>query len=48
VGLAMVDGPITGASVEASAWEVDIAGIRYPAIASTRPLYDPAAQRVRS
>jgi 4-methylaminobutanoate oxidase (formaldehyde-forming) len=28
-------------------WEVDIAGKRYPAVASVQPMYDPKMQRVR-
>jgi len=49
VGLAMVeaDEPVTTAWLEAGTWEVDIAGRRYPAVASLRPLYDPDMLRVR-
>jgi glycine cleavage system aminomethyltransferase T len=49
VGLAMVDGeePIDQAWLEAGQWEVDIAGTRYPAITSLRPLYDPDMKRVK-
>lgn len=49
VGLAMVeaDEPVTTAWLEAATWEVDIAGRRYPAVASLRPLYDPDMLRVR-
>jgi len=49
VGLAMVqaDEPVDPAWLERGAWEVDIAGGRYPAIASLRPLYDPKSDRVR-
>jgi hypothetical protein len=32
--------------VNALRLEVDIAGIRYPARASTRPMYDPDRQRI--
>jgi glycine cleavage system aminomethyltransferase T len=28
-------------------WEVDIAGRRYPALVSMRPLYDPEMKRIR-
>jgi 4-methylaminobutanoate oxidase (formaldehyde-forming) len=51
VGLAMIDAgttPLDGAWIEAGTWEVDIAGRRYPAIASLRPLYDPDMRRVKS
>ncbi len=41
VGLAMVeaDEPITAAWIAAGAWEVDIAGVRYPASAALRAMY---------
>ncbi|MCA9657236.1 MAG: GcvT family protein [Myxococcales bacterium] len=50
VGLAMIDAgePLDRAWIEAGAWEVDIAGARYPAIASLAPLYDPKNLRVKS
>ena len=50
VGLAMVqaDEPIDPAWLDRGRWEVDIAGRRYPAIASLRPLYDPKSERVRT
>jgi 4-methylaminobutanoate oxidase (formaldehyde-forming) len=49
VGLAMVEGdPVDKAYLETGKWEVDIAGKRYPATVSLRPLYDPAMERVRS
>ena len=35
------------ADVLASKFEIDVAGTRYPATASFRPLYDPKAERVR-
>jgi 4-methylaminobutanoate oxidase (formaldehyde-forming) len=53
VGLAMVDtaanggGPLDTAYTESGEWEVDIAGTRYPATASLRPLYDPTNGRIR-
>jgi 4-methylaminobutanoate oxidase (formaldehyde-forming) len=49
VGLAMieVDEPITRQYLDTGDWEVDIAGIRYPAVVSIAPLYDPASDRVR-
>jgi 4-methylaminobutanoate oxidase (formaldehyde-forming) len=51
VGLAMIDAgdrPLDQAWIDAGAWEVDIAGKRYPARASLRPLYDPKGERTRA
>ena len=51
VGLAMIEG---GAEVvdqkylDAGTWEVEIAGKRYPAIASIKPLYDPEMKKVKA
>ncbi len=39
--------PLTSAYIEAGDWEVDIAGARYPATVSIRPMYDPRSERVR-
>ncbi|MGE5186278.1 MAG: GcvT family protein [Acidobacteriota bacterium] len=49
VGLAMVtaDEPIDGKWLEAGTWDVEIAGKRYPAKASLKPLYDPENKRVK-
>lgn len=49
VGLAMIEPgePVNKAYIEAGTWEVDIAGQRYPAVASLRPLYDPSMLRVK-
>ena len=49
VGLAMIDAaePITKNWIESGNWQVDIAGQRFPAIASIRPMYDPTAQRIK-
>ncbi len=48
VGLAMVDAdqPITKSWIDDGGWEVDIAGVRHPARASLRPLYDPGGDRL--
>jgi 4-methylaminobutanoate oxidase (formaldehyde-forming) len=48
VGLAMVDAgePVTHAYLREGRWDVDVAGERYPATVSIRPLYDPGGQRV--
>jgi 4-methylaminobutanoate oxidase (formaldehyde-forming) len=52
VGLAMVEGdgetPVTPDWLAAGSWEVDIAGTRYPAEVSLRPMYDPTSARVRA
>ncbi|HEY5650085.1 MAG TPA: aminomethyltransferase family protein, partial [Acidimicrobiia bacterium] len=50
VGLAMLEAtePITQDYLDNSDWEVDIAGSRYPARASLRPLFDPDRKRIRS
>ena len=49
VGLAMIEPgePVSVAYVDAGSWEVDIAGTRYPATVSLRPLYDPTSARVK-
>ena len=50
VGLAMVDAggaPLDQAWIDAGRWELDIAGERYPAVASIRPMYDPQMKRIR-
>jgi 4-methylaminobutanoate oxidase (formaldehyde-forming) len=49
VGLAMVDAgePLDQAWIDAGTWEVDIAGVRYPAAASLRPMYDPKNARIK-
>ena len=48
VGLAMIDAgePIDENWLRAE-WTVDVAGTRYPAIASIRPMYDPEMAKVR-
>ena len=49
VGLAMLaaDVPIDPAWIAAGAWQAEIAGQRYPARASLRPLYDPKNERIK-
>ena len=49
VGLGFVesDQPITAQQVAGDAWEIDVAGVRYPADASIRPLLDPAMERIK-
>ncbi len=48
VGLAMVEagGPVTVDWLAAGSWEVDVAGARYAATVSLRPMYDPTSARV--
>jgi glycine cleavage system aminomethyltransferase T len=51
VGLAMVEGgrePVTPDWLASGSWEIDVAGTRYPAEVSLRPMYDPTSARVRS
>lgn len=43
IGLGYVTGPVTGGS-----FEIEVAGTRYAAQASLRPLYDPDNKRIRS
>ena len=49
VGLAMVEAgePIDQAYLDAGSWEVEIAGKRYPAVASLKPLYDAEMKRIK-
>ena len=39
---------MTPKSFRESKWEVDIAGVRYPATVSLRPLYDPKNERIKA
>jgi 4-methylaminobutanoate oxidase (formaldehyde-forming) len=50
VGLAMVEDEagLPAEQVEATRLEVDVAGVRYPARASLRPLYDPHRLRIKA
>jgi 4-methylaminobutanoate oxidase (formaldehyde-forming) len=49
VGLGYVAAPAgeTLTAVGADDYEIEVAGVRYPATASLRPLYDPANERIR-
>jgi 4-methylaminobutanoate oxidase (formaldehyde-forming) len=49
VGLAKIEAgePVTKAYLDRGSWEVEIAGTKYPAVISIRPLYDPTSERVR-
>jgi glycine cleavage system aminomethyltransferase T/glycine/D-amino acid oxidase-like deaminating enzyme len=50
VGLTMVEPrrPVDEAYLRDGDWQVDIAGTRYPAVVSLRPLYDPTMRRIRA
>jgi 4-methylaminobutanoate oxidase (formaldehyde-forming) len=49
VGLAMIAGdPVDAACLEEGDWEVEIAGRRYPAEVSLKPLYDPAMEKIKA
>ncbi|MEE8536097.1 MAG: aminomethyltransferase family protein, partial [Kiloniellales bacterium] len=50
IGLGYVNhaGGVDAEYIRAGRYEIEIAGERFPAKASLRPLYDPAAERVRS
>jgi 4-methylaminobutanoate oxidase (formaldehyde-forming) len=50
VGLAMLEDPagLPAEAVEHDHFEVDIAGVRYPARGSVRPMYDPDRHRIRA
>lgn len=50
LGLAMIEAgePLTPAWLNAGRWEVDIAGKRYPAEVSLKPLYDPGMKRIKA
>ncbi|MDH5234207.1 MAG: FAD-dependent oxidoreductase, partial [Gemmatimonadota bacterium] len=51
VGLAMIERatvPIDDAWLAGGTWEVEIAGTRYPAVASLKPMYDPEMARIKA
>ena len=50
VGLAMIEagGPFDQRWIDDGKWEVDIAGTRYPAMVSIKPLYDAAMKKIRA
>jgi 4-methylaminobutanoate oxidase (formaldehyde-forming) len=50
VGLGHIESAqgVTSGFVESGQYEIEVAGVRYPARASLRPFYDPAGTRVRS
>jgi 4-methylaminobutanoate oxidase (formaldehyde-forming) len=50
VGLGFVENEagVTPDYIKSGSYEIEVAGVRYPATASLRPMYDPKNQRVRS
>jgi 4-methylaminobutanoate oxidase (formaldehyde-forming) len=50
VGLAMIEtgDPVTPDVINSGTWEIDVAGVRYPAVASLRPMYDPDNSRIKA
>jgi 4-methylaminobutanoate oxidase (formaldehyde-forming) len=50
VGLVMVEArePVNAAYLSSGTWDVEIAGCRYPARVSMRPLYDPDNLRIKA
>ena len=42
------DIPLTKKYFESGKWEVDIAGVRYPATVSLSPLYDPKNSKIKA
>jgi 4-methylaminobutanoate oxidase (formaldehyde-forming) len=47
IGFAELDEPLTVAIVNEGMWEVEVAGIRVPATASLKPLFDPSMEKIR-
>jgi len=49
VGLAIITGdPVDAAYLDEGAWEVEIAGKRYPVEVSLKPMYDPGMARIKA
>jgi 4-methylaminobutanoate oxidase (formaldehyde-forming) len=50
VGLGPVEneGGATPDFVKSGSYEIEVSGVRYPARASLRPMYDPKGERIRS
>ena len=50
VALGYVENPdgVDADYVQSGAYEIEIAGVRYPATASLRPLYDPKSERIKA
>lgn len=50
VGLAMIEAgePVTPEYLNSATWEVDIAGKKYPAVVSLRPMFDPEMKKIKA
>jgi 4-methylaminobutanoate oxidase (formaldehyde-forming) len=50
VGLVMIDAgePIDATYLSSATWDIEIAGCRYPARVSLRPMYDPDNSRIKA
>jgi 4-methylaminobutanoate oxidase (formaldehyde-forming) len=48
VGHVRNEAGVTPGYIKSGTYEIDVAGVRYPARASLRPLYDPKSERVRA
>jgi 4-methylaminobutanoate oxidase (formaldehyde-forming) len=50
LGLGYVESPdgVDADYVKSGTYEIEIAGVRYPASASLRPLYDPKSERIKA
>lgn len=47
IGFAALDEPLTAQIVTGGHWQIDVAGVRYDATASLKPIYDPAMTKIR-
>ncbi|SLN49121.1 4-methylaminobutanoate oxidase (formaldehyde-forming) [Roseovarius litorisediminis] len=47
IGFAETDEPLTAETVNTGSWEVEVAGVRIPATASLKPLYDPGMEKIK-
>ena len=48
IGFATLDQPLTAEIVAGGDWSIDVAGTRHKAVASLKPLYDPALAKVKA
>ncbi len=48
IGFAELDEPLTADIVNTGRWEIDVAGERYAAKASLKPLYDPGMEKIKA
>ena len=48
IGFATLDQPLTAEIVASGDWSIDVAGTRHKAVASLKPLYDPALAKVKA